>query len=448
MTQSQSNHQDDHHEIVCIGFGPAAISLAIKLAESRQKTDVLFLEARSKETWQPIPDLPGHVHMKENFLNDLVTMDNPRSKFTFVRFLKERKLLVEFTNLSLMTPSRELFSEYLSWCAKQFRQQISYKTRVNAVEPIYSKNAKVCGWSIFAENGTRRVYTAQKLIVFTGQELWLPPVLRKSKTPSVVHSSQCLAALSKVAKMTNKKVKIAILGHTQDAAELFNHLYDVRADREVIWLLEGSSLQTDSQPALNASNPFFATPTNLPPELRVSEKQSQQPNFSPVDPALIVSIYENEYFQSIKEADSSKWQFRVRFNQIISDVRSDSNDHLQICYRDRNTDAQQMLDVDLLIAATGYVRDTPDHLFSGLVSKRLLEGSALDVDAEYRLNFRRGVIKHDVGLWCVGSIGIETATGEDAFHIMAERSTRLADSLAKCNHVEDTTSKQVLHAQL
>lgn len=245
MVQTQLQHRQSHHEVVCIGFGPAAISLAINLRETSPDTDVVFLVHGSKSAWRPLGDLPGHVHMASNFLNDLITLENPRSSFTFIQFLHQRKLLVDFTNLGAMEPSRGLFEDYLSWCAKQFEDDVRYETEALSIEPVYSSNKKISKWNVFSLNrasGQRSIFTAERVVVFAEQEPFIPEVLSHPSLAScLVHSSRCMTKLRHLIKTTCIEARIAIIGHTQQAAELFEHLYDSRADGNVAWFFEGTS---------------------------------------------------------------------------------------------------------------------------------------------------------------------------------------------------------------
>lgn len=103
MSQPQAKSRQEHHDVVCVGFGPAAISLGIALKEDESPLDIVFLEDSQKSSWKPLMDLPANVHMGSNFLNDLVTLENPRSNFTFVRYLHQRKLLVRHDSVILET---------------------------------------------------------------------------------------------------------------------------------------------------------------------------------------------------------------------------------------------------------------------------------------------------------------------------------------------------------
>ena len=179
---------------------------------------------------------------------------------------------------------------------------------------------------------------------------------------------------------------------------------------------------------------MIATDTdNIPPELRVPTAIVKTSS-NPIDPALINRIYETQYAQSIKQPDSSKWDFRILFNRHITAAdKSSSDGRIHLTHQDKTTSEPSADDFDLIVAATGFVKVSPQSLLSSLISKRLLDGTPMVVNAEYAVNFRRGILEPGVGLWCVGSIGdTEHAVGDGAFRVMAERSARLTGSVMAC----------------
>lgn len=260
QSAQQQQLRQEHHELICVGFGPSAISLGIALKESSPTTDVVFLEEQPKSLWQPLSDLPGHTHMGSNFLNDLITLQNPRSRFTFIQFLHSRKLLVDFTNLGLMQPSRDIFGDYLSWCASHFESEARYGSQITSIEPVFSNKRKVGRWNVTARNqetGQRTLYTAKRLIVSVEQRPELPSVLLKpSLGQAVVHASRCMNRVADLTRPEAPPVRIAIFGQTQEAAELFMDLYDIRSDREVFWFVEGQSLDAGITSPLYAQSPI------------------------------------------------------------------------------------------------------------------------------------------------------------------------------------------------
>lgn len=244
----------EHHDVLCLGFGPAAISLGIAVKEESPTTDLVFLEHSSRETWRPLADLPGNVNMGSNFLSDMVTLENPRSSFTFIRYLHQRKLLVDFTNLGSMYPSRGLFEQYIKWCSRSFQDDVRYSSRILSVEPAYGNDRKIAAWNVFTSNtedGSRIIYTAKRVIICMSQQPLIPTILSgPSLGRSVAHSSKSAQQVEDLTQAHRRGVRIAITGQTQQAAELFEQLYDTRAERQVTWLVEDETLRPEASVAL------------------------------------------------------------------------------------------------------------------------------------------------------------------------------------------------------
>src|SRR5262249_24350136 len=102
------NHHDslvcaEPLDLVGIGFGPAGIALAAALADEREAQPAAqewpytarFFEARADSSWQSGLLLPG-TDISHHFLRDLAMPRDPRSRFTFANYLKQRGRLFDF----------------------------------------------------------------------------------------------------------------------------------------------------------------------------------------------------------------------------------------------------------------------------------------------------------------------------------------------------------------
>src|SRR6195952_3025234 len=145
---------DVPYDVVCIGFGPAALSLAIGLVEQTRPLNILFLERRSEFSWRGEDMLLGQSRMRTTLIQDLVTQRNPLSKFTFVNFLWTTDNLIAYTNLSLVNPPRQLFAQYLAWCAAQIQEKgcVQFGEEAKSVESIRQSNGLVDLWRITHRN--------------------------------------------------------------------------------------------------------------------------------------------------------------------------------------------------------------------------------------------------------------------------------------------------------
>ncbi|RRO93685.1 ornithine monooxygenase, partial [Corynebacterium bovis] len=122
-------------DVVGVGFGPGNLGLAVALEEENPGLDALFLESRDHFAWHPGMLLPG-ANMQISFLKDLATVRNPRSRYTFTNYLRERGRLVDFINRQTFTPERVEFTDYLAWVAETVEADVRYGAQVVAVEEI------------------------------------------------------------------------------------------------------------------------------------------------------------------------------------------------------------------------------------------------------------------------------------------------------------------------
>src|SRR5215208_8142900 len=129
----------DVYDILGVGFGPANLALAICLEEEaeegRRDLKRLFLEIKPRAVWHPGMLLEDSL-IQISVLKDLATVRNPRSRFTFLNYLKTQGRLFEFLNLRDLFPTRIEFNDYLRWVAGELEQRVRYGREVLAVEPV------------------------------------------------------------------------------------------------------------------------------------------------------------------------------------------------------------------------------------------------------------------------------------------------------------------------
>lgn len=184
----------------------------------------------------------------------------------------------------------------------------------------------------------------------------------------------------------------------------------------------------------------------MPPELRIPTGVAKICPTA-INEDLIKRIYENQYAQSVKQSDNKEWDFRIVFDRKVVGAEKSESGRVYLTHQSNTTLDRATEDFDIVIAATGYVRISPQSLLSSLTTKRLLDGSSITVDSEYTVNIRRGLLDPGVGLWCIGSVGdVEHAVGDGAFRVMAERSARLTASIKNCV-IEEADKEKVGQVQ-
>lgn len=227
------------HDLVCVGFGPASLAVAVALHDAiaaktqlfedqGRQPKVLFLEKQDRFSWHAGMLLPG-AKMQISFIKDMATLRDPRSHFTFLNYLHRAGRLVEFTNLSTFLPSRVEYEDYLRWCASHFDDVVQYQREVVSVSPDRkaADSAKpVQTFTVTSRDvNTGQVSTVQArhvLIAVGGQPL-IPYSLPASH-PRVIHSSRYAHLVPQILKSSTAPYRVAVVGAGQSAAEIFNNV--------------------------------------------------------------------------------------------------------------------------------------------------------------------------------------------------------------------------------
>ena len=258
LTCPNSHAQDELLDLLCIGFGPASLAIAIALHDlqraspSSPKPKALFLEKQTQFAWHAGMQLPG-AKMQISFLKDLATPRDPRSKFTFINYLFEHGRLNQFINLGTFLPTRVEYEDYLRWCASHFERegQVAYGMEVEGVRVgEKSRNGKVTSFNVTAKDKHGNLVTrrAKRVVIAVGGRPVIPQNLQGLK--HVAHSSQFTTAISKIQqKEAAKSLSFAVVGSGQSAAEIFNDLWERFPDSQVKLIIKASSLRpSDDSP--------------------------------------------------------------------------------------------------------------------------------------------------------------------------------------------------------
>jgi L-ornithine N5-oxygenase len=226
-TASASAASGRIYDLICIGFGPAALSIAIALADKYTKSSlplprVLFLERQPAFAWHSGMQLPS-AKMQISFLKDLATPRDPTSQFSFLNYLHQKGRFSAFVNLGTFLPSRGEYEDYMRWCAGHFDGLVAYGAEVEAVTPTAStrgeggkvpKAPKVGGFEVrwkTAGGPNSNSAVARNVVVALGGEAAVPEVWEPHTTSAggaagagsssggrVHHSSRYATAISKI----------------------------------------------------------------------------------------------------------------------------------------------------------------------------------------------------------------------------------------------------------
>src|SRR5262249_9000864 len=144
--------------------------LAPELAENS-----LLIERNQTIDWQHGMLLPW-AKSQVSFVKDLVTLRNPRSKFSFLSHLQATGRLDDFINMCSFLPYRAEIAEYLSWVARSL-SKVSVELGRDCVSITGERDAAgtLTHWVTTLADGDQ--IASRYLVIGTGRDAQIPPPL-------------------------------------------------------------------------------------------------------------------------------------------------------------------------------------------------------------------------------------------------------------------------------
>ncbi|EDU51193.1 IucD Lysine ornithine N-monooxygenase [Pyrenophora tritici-repentis] len=452
--------EDELHDLICVGFGPASLAIGVALHDALDGTDpsladvpglqsrmpkVAFLEKQSQFAWHAGMLLPG-AKMQITFMKDMATMRNPRSEFTFINYLHQKDRLAEFANLGTFLPARVEYEDYMRWCASWFEEVVAYSQEVIQVMPEKSANGEITTFSVISRNtltGRTETRRTKHVVIAAGGRPNIPAPF-PTNHPKVVHSSKFSYISKQLLKDHDAPYSVAVVGNGQSAAEIFDFLHSNYPNARTRLLIKGGALRpSDDSPFVNEIfNPSRTDCTYArAPKLRAATLlEDKGTNYGVVRLDLLEHIYETLYMQRIRygntPAEEAHWPHRIMPYRRVVDV-SDSpvrpgGVRLQVhdsspLYFSEKPGAQEQketLDVDVVFVATGYHRDLHETLLKDarhLMPGGELEGAKWQVQRDYRINFTEKSVADNAGVWLQGCCETTHGLSDTLLSVLATR---------------------------
>lgn len=430
---SKSLPGDIPYDIIGVGFGPAALAIAIAMRDRGISARVLFLERQPEFGWHTGMLLPGS-RMQISFLKDLATMRNPTSPFTFLNYLHKQNRLTHFVNLSTHTPLRQEFNAYMRWCASHFDDLVQYNQEVLKVTAIGDiSHRPIDRFAVHVRDvrtGELRQLFAKHVIVATGGEKAIPPCLQgQNPGDRVIHSSEYLHTVGVKLPDETASYRVAVVGGGQSGVEIVEDVRSRYPKSQVSLFFRDSALRpSDDSPLLvvpltkirvlgiltdDSVNEIF-DPSSVDIFYQSSRAVRQQTlkdnkatNYGVVRLNLLEGLYEKLYEQKINDPDPSNWPLRLFSNHEVCGIEDAGNLKVKLKTKNRLTGVTSTTrdTYDLVVLATGYQRDPVSGILSNLkpLLSRSDSGEEFHVQRDYRLTFRPGVVRDDAGIWLQGS---------------------------------------------
>jgi L-ornithine N5-oxygenase len=418
---------DQDADVIGIGFGPSNIALAIALEEMYPGINVIFLEHRERPLWQPGMLLDGS-DIQHNPVRDLVTLRNPRSRYSFINYLFEEGRLVEFLNLGLPFPLRKDYARYVTWAAEQLTDRVRFGVRARGV-----RTSEDGGIEVDLADG--RPLRAKALVVAPGRPLYLPEQFRASDDSRIFHATSYLDRLPALAAVRDPRV--VVVGASQSAAELVLDVSRRFPTAKVHNVVRGFGYRQKDLSPFHAEvyypefvDYYYDSSETAKADL---DQQLRYTNYSAADLDVLDALNARLYEQRL---DGNR-QIQLVRNTEITGVRTEPEAVvLELIERHRGT--VDTLAADVVILATGFTDLTDErggHFLPGVLAPihpevaRTPSGRAA-IGRDYRVQAAPGRTLAPVHLngVCETTHGLGDA---GSFSLVSLRAATIADSLAK-----------------
>ena len=344
---TEKTNLTESYDFIAIGVGPMNLGLAC-LTEPIKELNGIFLDQRSHFDWHP-GMLLQDTTLQIPFIADLVTLADPTSPFSFLKYLKEQGRIYSFYIRENFLVLRNEFNLYCQWAISKLRN-IYFDTEVVGI--TYSKEQN--GYAVSTRStrtGECQIFYSKKLILGTGHQPYIPHCC-KNIGQYAIHSSSYLNHKPQL----QAKKSITIIGSGQSAAEIFyDLLQDIdTAGYELHWITRSPRFfpLEYSKLTLEMTSPeyvdyFF----DLPAEKKDFLNQHQKHLYKGINQELIANIFDLIYTKKLTHTVN----IGLRTNCEVQDVQHDTAlEKLYLDIHQTEQDKHYSHQTEGLILATGY----------------------------------------------------------------------------------------------
>jgi L-ornithine N5-oxygenase len=417
---------EETFDLLGLGFGPAGIALATAIEDWREAEGITaselpkvkFFERRGDSGWQSALLLPG-TDINHHFLRDVATPRNPRSRFTFVNYLKEKGRLFSF-GLLRGAATRLEWSDYVLWVANQLRQYASYDTEVTGIEPCI-EDGVVKRLRVQTAAGEA---LAANVVVNGGQKPKVPEEFKPWLSDRFFHTSNFLPALANLDR--DASLTFVVVGSGQSAAESVIYLTDEFKNSRFFSVHRriGFKLLDDGH---FSTQIYFPQETDyfhsLRPEHRAHALQDiWLTNYSTIDWEVSRTLYAKMYEAQVLGQE----RVFVLNRRRVADIEQ-KNGRYALNLADVYSGDAMRVEADVVILCTGFM----EELFPSCLQKlrpylEVDEMGGLQVDREYQVVSRETFLPRVFlnGL-CERTHGMSDST---SFSMMALKAGRIFEA--------------------
>lgn len=161
---------------------------------------------------------------------------------------------------------------------------------------------------------------------------------------------------------------------------------------------------------------------------------NQATNYGVVRLELIEQIYHDMYIQRVRNPDETQWQHRIMPLRKIARVepRNPSTQKIRIHIEPARSDVQggqEVLDFDVLMVATGYVRNAHEKLLENVQRLRPAGQTKWIPGRDYKVELDQTKVSAQAGIWLQGCNESTHGLSDSLLSVIATRGGEMVNSI-------------------
>lgn len=337
-------------DLIGVGIGPFNLSLAALAKESGQIQSAFF-DANQEFGWHPGMLLPTAT-MQTYVLQDLVTTVSPRSEFSFINYLVERKKIYRFLATEQLIISRDEFSDYLRWASDKM-PNLHFSHPVERID--FDDRQR-----LFRVETAKGEYRARHICLGTGHAPWIPLAARAATGKNCFHAAQI-----ELLEPDFSGKRVMIIGGGQSGADIVLNTLDGHwgEPAHLGWLSRRPNFQPLDESIF--TNEYF-TPEyvnyfyTLPDEVREREIKTQKLPSDGISYHTLEKIYHHLYhkFDVLQEPRNVS----LLPHRALKKLTRLADDRFTLEAFHGLSECDEHFEADIIVLATGYRPALPDYL--------------------------------------------------------------------------------------
>ncbi|WP_093042991.1 lysine N(6)-hydroxylase/L-ornithine N(5)-oxygenase family protein [Thalassobacillus cyri] len=372
---------DKLYDLVGVGVGPFNLSLAA-LLDDQPEVEALFFEQKEKFEWHPGMLIEG-TKLQVPFLADLVTMADPRSKYTFLNYINEHERMYQFYFLQRLDIPRREYNDYCQWVAQQL-ESCQFGHRVTNLRHVKDNESYFEVEILNLSTNEKGAFRTKNLVLGTGSVPAVPSSFQGLPEEDVFHTADFL----KHQDRCKQAKSVTVIGSGQSAAEAFRELlkeqkrYGYRLD----WITRspGFDSMEESKLSLEHFSPDYVNYFyQLPQEKKDEIFPTQGLYYKGISNHTVTDIYNLLYEHSVGQEELDVGL------QVLSEVenieaKANGNEYRINC-KQTETGETFIHESEVVITATGYKPLVPEFIDSLKSIIEWDEKGRYKVEGDYRL---------------------------------------------------------------